>query len=57
MPYIDPFCFKQFKEGAVGFIDYDQMKFEEVANSLYQDAKIVDGYAPFCKHIFVENFT
>jgi hypothetical protein len=29
---------------------------EKIANQLYQKADLVDGYAPFCKHIFVENF-
>lgn len=25
---LDPFCMKQFKEGAAGFIDFDPKKFE-----------------------------
>ena len=23
---------------------------------MYQKSELVDGYAPFCKHIFVDNF-
>eukprot|EP00919_Chromeraceae_sp_WS-2016_P076505 GHVR01180753.1.p1 GENE.GHVR01180753.1~~GHVR01180753.1.p1 ORF type:complete len:132 (-),score=10.98 GHVR01180753.1:257-652(-) len=26
-------------------------------NSLWENCKLVDGYAPFCKHIIVDNFT
>lgn len=29
---------------------------EKISNELYQKADLIDGYAPFCKHIFVENF-
>lgn len=31
----------------------------KIQSAYYQDAdcKLVDGYAPFCKHIFVKNFT
>ena len=31
-------------------------EFEKVSNELYQKAELVDGYAPFCKHVFVDNF-
>ena len=48
---------RQFKEGATGFISFDSKEFESIANDLYQKAELKDGYAPFCKHVFVENFT
>ena len=44
---------RQFKEGATGFIDFDPKEFEKIANEHYQTANLHDGYAPFCKHIFV----
>ena len=34
----------------------DMKEFEGKANDLYKKAEVNDGYAPFCKHIFVENF-
>jgi len=29
--------------------------FEDIANARYDENKLQDGYAPFCKHIFIEN--
>ena len=58
---IDPFCFRQFQQnsGKV-FIDYDMEKFEKKINDIYEknggEAMLKPGYAPFCKHIFIENF-
>ena len=58
---IDPFCFRQFQQnsGKV-FIDYDMEKFEKKINGIYEknggEAMLKPGYAPFCKHIFIENF-
>ncbi len=48
-------------------IMYDPQKFEREVNELYSagaclingqphNVKLVDGYAPFCKHLFVPNF-
>jgi hypothetical protein len=34
----------------------DPNEVEKISNELYQQAELVEGYAPFCKHIFVENF-
>ena len=48
---------RQFKEGAVGYISFEPKEFEKRANEQFQTAKLVDGYAPFCKHVFIENFT
>ena len=53
----DPFCHKQFINGASCFIPFDKEDFEKRSNELYQKAELKDGYAPFCKHVFIENFT
>ena len=43
------------------FINYDKEAFAERVNSYYMQVKdqggLKDGYAPFCKHLFIENFT
>jgi hypothetical protein len=31
-------------------------EFEDRINLLYDESKLVDGYAPFCKHLFIPNF-
>ncbi len=59
---LDPFAFKQF-EAAAGslFINYDKQAFAEKINDFYlsviDQGGLKDGYAPFCKHLFIENFT
>lgn len=30
-------------------------EFEEIVNHRYREEDLKDGYAPFCKHIFIEN--
>ena len=58
---VDPFCFRQFSEsnsstsygGTVFPISIAD--FEDIANARYDENKLQDGYAPFCKHIFIEN--
>eukprot|EP00457_Paulinella_chromatophora_P014659 gb/GEZN01015121.1/.p1 GENE.gb/GEZN01015121.1/~~gb/GEZN01015121.1/.p1 ORF type:complete len:252 (+),score=32.36 gb/GEZN01015121.1/:97-756(+) len=66
---LDDFCQKQFSKNAGAshtLIDYDPEAFIQKVND-YCDKKIkedgvslsdllVDGYAPFCKHIFMPNF-
>ena len=39
-------------------IHYDTTQFEKRINDEYESGKLElkDGYAPFCKHLFVENF-
>jgi hypothetical protein len=65
---IDAFCARQFNKGCEsGFINYDKneflLKVQELINNRIQNGEdlegdiLVGGYAPFCKHIFVENFT
>ncbi|KAL7554080.1 hypothetical protein ACHAWF_017464 [Thalassiosira exigua] len=58
---VDPFCFRQFAEsdksegyaGTVFNISIEQ--FEAIVNSRYRASDLKDGYAPFCKHLFLEN--
>jgi hypothetical protein len=58
---MDPFCFKQFDKAKTNlFIDYDMYEFADKVNQYYLENKetsLKDGYAPFCKHIFMENFS
>lgn len=58
---VDPFCFRQFSEddasqsyGGTVFIQ-SVAEFEDIVNSRFDEANLKDGYAPFCKHIFLEN--
>jgi hypothetical protein len=59
---VDPFCLRQFDKasGKAPFVDMAVAAFEARANAAYAagggDAGLVDGYAPFCKHLFVDNF-
>lgn len=58
---IDPFCFRQFKENdsSAGYqgtvFNVSMEKFTEIANERFSASNLQDGYAPFCKHIFIEN--
>lgn len=58
---LDPFCHKQFGNSSAGQIDYDRDEFTSKVNDHYLEVKdkggLKDGYAPFCKHLFIENFT
>ncbi|SCL96517.1 conserved protein, unknown function [Plasmodium chabaudi chabaudi] len=58
---LDEFCYKQFDKTnkSCSHIPYDKNEFINKVNELIKDKKIkvVPGYASFCKHIFVENFT
>ncbi|CAK60305.1 unnamed protein product (macronuclear) [Paramecium tetraurelia] len=54
---LDPFCYRQFGTQGSQQILYDREKFVEKVNELYRKEDLKDGYAPFCKHIFIENFT
>ena len=59
---LDPFCFKEFEAaaGAAPAIPVDKDEFTERINEFYLAVKdkggLKDGYAPFCKHLFIENF-
>ena len=58
---VDPFCFRQFAEneasktygGTVFALSIKEM--EDIVNSRYKEDMLQDGYAPFCKHIFLKN--
>jgi len=58
--YVDSFAIRQFQQGYKGgtFIPMAVSSFEEQINKLYQSGQyeLKDGYAPFCKHLFVPNF-
>ena len=56
---LDPFGLRQFNNpnytGTQVF--YDESEFEAKVNEFYQSGTpLVDGYAPFCKHLFIPNF-
>ncbi|KAJ8900807.1 hypothetical protein NDN08_000106 [Rhodosorus marinus] len=66
---LDEFAFRQFDDPTYAGtrISYDKKDFEEKVNDYYtervkvqqefQDRPVlVDGYAPFCKHLFMPNF-
>lgn len=66
---VDPFCFRQFQEkrpkittedaagnGYTGTIfDISIADFEKIVNKRYREEDLQEGYAPFCKHLFVTN--
>lgn len=57
---LDPFCYRQFDKTKTNlFINYDMQDFAQKVNNFYLEnpSSLKDGYAPFCKHIFIENFT
>eukprot|EP00617_Octactis_speculum_P022906 CAMPEP_0185767168 /NCGR_PEP_ID=MMETSP1174-20130828/41789_1 /TAXON_ID=35687 /ORGANISM="Dictyocha speculum, Strain CCMP1381" /LENGTH=210 /DNA_ID=CAMNT_0028451231 /DNA_START=128 /DNA_END=760 /DNA_ORIENTATION=- len=58
---VDPFCFRQFNDPSYtgARIEMSVAEFETAINTMFEagDAgPLVDGYAPFCKHLFVSNF-
>lgn len=55
---VDDFCLRQFsQEENYSKIRLPPSEFEEQVNAYYQaNPTLVDGYAPFCKHIFMPNF-
>eukprot|EP00511_Aplanochytrium_stocchinoi_P004271 CAMPEP_0204826148 /NCGR_PEP_ID=MMETSP1346-20131115/3888_1 /ASSEMBLY_ACC=CAM_ASM_000771 /TAXON_ID=215587 /ORGANISM="Aplanochytrium stocchinoi, Strain GSBS06" /LENGTH=208 /DNA_ID=CAMNT_0051954033 /DNA_START=188 /DNA_END=814 /DNA_ORIENTATION=+ len=60
---VDPFCLRQFNLDSTtsNKVDMPKEEFEKRVNEELQQSgglKVLkDGYAPFCKHFFVENFT
>lgn len=57
---VDPFCLRQFNNPSYtgSQINYSVEEFEKHVNEHYRASgnALVDGYAPFCKHIFIPNF-
>ncbi|GIX62138.1 DUF3228 domain-containing protein [Babesia caballi] len=56
---MDPYCYKQFDKKQDNHIPCSKETFLQELRARLQTgaAKLADGYAPFCKHLFVENFT
>lgn len=58
--FMDPFGLRQFNNpDYLGTqIHHDPVDFEKRIEEAFKNgnAKLIDGYAPFCKHVFVENF-
>jgi hypothetical protein len=58
---VDPFCFRQFQESEASksyggtIFSISIQDFEKIANERYKEEDLQDGYAPFCKHIFLKN--
>jgi hypothetical protein len=55
---LDAFCFKQFESTHIGpRIPLSTSDFlSKINDELLVGAEMVDGYAPFCKHVFVPAF-
>ncbi|ETV77295.1 hypothetical protein H257_08743, partial [Aphanomyces astaci] len=57
---LDAFCLRQFDDPNYKGtqLHHDKAAFEAKINQLFDDNEVtlVDGYAPFCKHLFVPNF-
>jgi hypothetical protein len=57
--YLDSFASRQWDDPnyAGTRIDFDKAEFVAKVHKYYHDGSgLVDGYAPFCKHVFVPNF-
>jgi hypothetical protein len=58
---VDPFCYRQFAEheaskGYGGTVFSNSVEeFDEVVNERYDESALKEGYAPFCKHLFLVN--
>lgn len=55
---VDDFCMRQFAPEYGGSrIEMAPAEFEAKVNAFYQaNPTLADGYAPFCKHVFMPNF-
>lgn len=57
--FMDPFGLRQFNDPSYTGtqVNFDPSEFEaRIEEAFKQGSPLVEGYAPFCKHIFVENF-
>ncbi|KAG7395386.1 hypothetical protein PHYBOEH_003785 [Phytophthora boehmeriae] len=58
---LDGFAKRQFddKNYSGTQLDFDKAEFVNKVNEIYEanGKQLVDGYAPFCKHLFIKNFT
>ena len=55
---LDQFSFRSFDKARTNnYINMGKEEFLKNVNELYKsESMLVDGYAPFCKHLFVPNF-
>ena len=55
---LDQFAYGSFdKSRTSNYINMDKDEFTRKVNELYKsESMLVEGYAPFCKHLFVDNF-
>ena len=56
---LDPFGKRQFnnKDYMGTQVFYNEIEFEKIVNEYYNNGTpLIDGYAPFCKHLFIPNF-
>ena len=55
---LDQFAYRSFdKSRTSNYINMDKNEFTKKVNELYKsESMLVEGYAPFCKHLFVDNF-
>lgn len=60
MFFLDDFAARQWDDPNYSGtrISFDKSKFVETVHELFKKSggKLIDGYAPFCKHVFVPNF-
>ena len=59
---LNDFCLKQFEKAAgSNYINFEKAEFTARVNEFYlankENGGLKDGYAPFCKHLFIPNFT
>mmetsp|Transcript_2513 Transcript_2513/g.8546 ORF Transcript_2513/g.8546 Transcript_2513/m.8546 type:complete len:235 (+) Transcript_2513:86-790(+) len=57
--FLDPFCERQWDDPSYkgGRIKHSKEEFTMRVNDHFAtEGKLCDGYAPFCKHVFVPNF-
>lgn len=54
-----PFCYRQFdlKNKKTSTIDSTIEDFQTKVNEQFHESLLKPGYADFCKHIFLENWT
>lgn len=56
--FLDAFALRQFDDPNYKGtrVNFDKVEFTSRINQLCTEAALKPGYAPFCKHVFVDNF-
>lgn len=56
--FLDSFALRQWEAGYAGTrVSFDKAAFVERVHAYYGEGRpLAEGYAPFCKHLFVPNF-